>query len=260
MRGVLDVKIANNTREPILLDGTILNTGATKTIRELNLETKFWSQYQATRSPLRKLMSSGDIKVIFVKDYEAPRLTTDFTLIQGPMFSGKSSRLAALRLLTNETNVVVFNSALDTRYAKNRLATHDGSQVKAFPIHHSREILEKLPQKEKLLVILDELQFYDTEIVWVIKSLITNGAQVVGAALNYNHYGDKFERTGELEEIATEIIIVKASPALYTQLTTSEVQDAIHVGGDSEYEPRCSKHFEATSYQKYERNTNGITT
>ncbi|HOJ87264.1 MAG TPA: thymidine kinase, partial [Elusimicrobiales bacterium] len=67
-------------------------------------------------------------------------------VICGSMFSGKTQELIRrLRLATiAKQKVQIFNSYLDTRYAKEHIVSHDKSMLKAQPVKSAKEIIKKV--------------------------------------------------------------------------------------------------------------------
>ena len=67
-------------------------------------------------------------------------------VIVGPMFSGKSEELMKRlrRFKIAGLKVMVFNHALDKRYATNKIASHSKQKWQAVSVQKPEEILKKL--------------------------------------------------------------------------------------------------------------------
>src|SRR5271156_6248589 len=85
--------------------------------------------------------------------------------VVGSMFSGKTQELIRrLRLATiARQKVMVFNSALDQRYAKDHIVSHDSHQIPSIAVRRARQILRRV-EPSTSVVAVDEVQFFDPEI------------------------------------------------------------------------------------------------
>lgn len=178
------------------------------------------------------------------------------------MFSGKSEEL--LRRVRRATiagrKVRVFKSHLDDRYGGiQQLASHDGRQIEAVPVGHSREIVERVPLHSDVgVVAVDEVQFLDDGIVRVASALADQGRRVVLAGTDMDFRGRPFGAMGQLMAIAEEVVKLHAicvqcgEPATRNQrLLDGEPAPAdgptIRVGGLESYEARCRTCHEVPS-------------
>ncbi len=174
--------------------------------------------------------------------------------ICGSMFSGKSEELIRRlrRGLYAKQNVKVFKPSIDNRYSEEAVVSHNGNQLDAISIEHSSQILKYDLQGIDIIGI-DEVQFFDNEIVSVAQKLAEEGYRVVVAGLDMDFKGVPFEPMPEMmavAEIVTKLQAVCAvcgSPSSRTQrLINGEpahIDDPIIlVGADESYEPRCRDH------------------
>lgn len=175
-------------------------------------------------------------------------------VICGSMFCGKTEELIR-RLRRAEIarqSVQVFKPIIDNRYQVAKVASHSGSAFEALPIEKSSEILEKL-QPETTVVGIDEVQFFDNEILEVIHSLVHDGKRVICAGLDTDFRGEPFGVMPTLMALAEHvdklqaICMVCGETASRTQrLVNGEpayYDDPIIIVGASEmYEARCRKH------------------
>ena len=105
--------------------------------------------------------------------------------ITGSMFSGKSEELIRRlrRGIYAKQKVVMFKPAIDDRYHKEKVVSHDGNEIEAINISTAREILNQDLHNVDIIGI-DEVQFFDDEIVNIAEQLAENGHRVVVAGLD----------------------------------------------------------------------------
>ena len=89
-------------------------------------------------------------------------------VICGCMFSGKTEELIrrVRTALIAKQKVQLFNSKLGTRYGLGSIISHNQKKVDALCVKHSSEILS-LVEKDTQVVAIDEINFFDKEIVSV---------------------------------------------------------------------------------------------
>ncbi len=171
-------------------------------------------------------------------------------LICGCMFSGKSgmliSRITAAR--SRGLSVAAFKHASDDRYARTRIAAHDGRSCEAVPVEHSGQI--PAAARGARLVVIDEAQFFDAGLPEVCRSLAEGGADVLLAGLDLDAWGLPFGPMPALEGMADRITRLHAICAVCgaradrTQ-RIAPVEGRSMVGGPGAYEPRCAACFVA---------------
>ncbi|MBI5245370.1 MAG: thymidine kinase [Elusimicrobia bacterium] len=170
-------------------------------------------------------------------------------VICGSMFSGKSQELIRRLRLANiaRQKVQTFNSALDVRYGKSHIISHDLSRVPCHPVRTAREILTAvLPDTQ--VVGIDEIHFFGPEIVDVCETLADAGRRVIAAGLDQDYRGQPFEATARLMAVAEfitknlAVCIVCGAPANRSQRLTS-TRKRISVGASDKYEARCRRCF-----------------
>ena len=169
--------------------------------------------------------------------------------VVGSMFSGKTQELIRrLRLATiARQKVQVFNSALDTRYAKDHIVSHDAAQIPSRTAQRSEEILE-LVESDTQVVGIDEVQFFDEGIVAVCEALADSGRRVVVAGLDQDFRGEPFAVTSRLMGVAEfvtknlAICSVCGNPSNRSQ-RLSVSKKLIEVGTVDKYEARCRRCF-----------------
>lgn len=118
-------------------------------------------------------------------------MPADITIIAGCMFSGKSEEL--LRLLRRASiarqSTIVVKPAIDTR-TNTLVCSRDGHCVEAIVVEHSRDIIAAADKFD--VVGIDEAQFFDAEIVPVVRELYRRGKRVVVAGLDTDYRGEYF--------------------------------------------------------------------
>lgn len=170
-------------------------------------------------------------------------------VVCGSMFSGKTQELIRrLRLATiARQKVQAFNSALDVRYGRNHIISHDKLKVPSHPVRSAREILE-IVADDTVVVGIDEAHFFGPEIVAVCERLADQGRRVVVAGLDQDYKGRPFEATARLMAVAEfvtknlAICVVCGAPANRSQRLT-HTRRRIAVGAADTYEARCRRCF-----------------
>jgi len=92
------------------------------------------------------------------------------TVIAGPMFSGKTGKLVALIEVFTKMGykVLTVKPAIDSRYgAKKEIHSHDHKKSNALVIGKEsvEEILQKILATGARKVIVDEVQFFDKDVI-----------------------------------------------------------------------------------------------
>ena len=169
----------------------------------------------------------------------------------GSMFSGKSEELIrrVRRATFGRQKVEVFKPVIDNRYSKEEVVSHDGQSVVATPIEDAEEIL-KIMQPDTEVIAIDEVQFFDYNVVGVCQYLADHGYRVIVAGLDMDFRGEPFNPMPEIMAISetvtklNAICMVCGSPASRTQRLIDGKPANYHdpvilVGASESYEPRC---------------------
>ena len=174
-------------------------------------------------------------------------------VICGCMFAGKTEELIR-RIKTFEyanKKIIVFKPKIDNRYSKDEVASHAGSKVKSHPISKAEEIFKYLKDEE--IIAIDEVQFFDEQIIDICEYLANNGKRVMVAGLDMDFRGEPFKPMPKLLAVSEHITKLQAvcsvcgSPSSRTQRLINgepaKVDDPIIlVGANESYEPRCRAH------------------
>src|SRR6185295_14394884 len=102
--------------------------------------------------------------------------TGSIEVICGSMFCGKTEELIrrVRRAVIAKQKVQVFKPSLDDRYGIERVTSHNGQNIEAEPLAHSKELMEKLAP-DTTVVAIDEVQFFDDGIIPISEILANKG-------------------------------------------------------------------------------------
>ena len=175
-------------------------------------------------------------------------------VICGPMFAGKSEELIrrVKTLSYAHQKIVAFKPAIDNRYDKSAIESHDGEKYQAFAIKSAEDILP-LVESDVQVVAIDEVQFFKDSIVSICESLADRGVRVIVAGLDTDFRGEPFGVMPLL--LARAEFVTKLSAACTVcgcaATRTQRLVDGkpanyddpiILVGAKESYEARCRKH------------------
>lgn len=177
-------------------------------------------------------------------------------VICGSMFSGKSEELIrrVRRAQFAKQKIAVFKPKIDNRYSDDAVVSHNGTSFKAIPVEKAREIFDHIQSDEDVIAI-DEVQFFDDEIIHVIQHLANSGHRVIAAGLDQDFRGEPFGQMPAVMAIAESVTKLQAvctvcgSPASRTQRLINGQPASYHdpiilVGASESYEARCRHHHE----------------
>ena len=180
-----------------------------------------------------------------------------FELITGPMSCGKTEELLRRirRCEIAKKNIKVFSPTIDTREQGDYIKSRNGLTSNAIKIRHSIDILHFVKPEDEVIAI-DELQFFDADIIKVITYLMKEGKSVIGSGLELDFKSEPFGQMPALMCIATRVdklhaicMKCRCEDATRTQrLINGKPADKssplIMIGGDESYEARCIKCYE----------------
>lgn len=173
-------------------------------------------------------------------------------VVCGPMFSGKTEELIrrVRRAQIARQKVQIFKPVIDDRYHASNVVSHSSLSIEAEPVASSIEILSKLYDSTRVVAI-DEVQFFDKDIILVIKKLARRGIRVICAGLDQDYTGSPFGPMAELlcrADIVDKIqavCTVCGAPASKTfRKNPEECSDQVLVGETNLYEARCRAHWD----------------
>ena len=172
-------------------------------------------------------------------------------VICGCMFAGKTEELIRrINVLSYaRKNILVFKPKIDDRYSTTEIASHAGSKVPCIVISEAKEILNHV-NYDTDVVAIDEVQFFDEDVVDICEYLADSGLRVMVAGLDKDFRGEPFGVLPDLltrAEFVTKLTAVSAkcgAPATRTQRIingkpASFNDPIVLVGAKEAYEPRC---------------------
>ena len=172
-------------------------------------------------------------------------------VICGCMFAGKTEELIRrINVLSYaRKNILVFKPKIDDRYSTTEIASHAGSKVPCIVISEAKEILDHV-NYDTDVVAIDEVQFFDEDVVDICEYLADSGLRVMVAGLDKDFRGEPFGVLPDLltrAEFVTKLTAVCAkcgAPATRTQRIingkpASFKDPIVLVGAKEAYEPRC---------------------
>lgn len=172
--------------------------------------------------------------------------------ICGSMFSGKSEELLRRikRGVIAKQKVLLFKPTIDNRYDENRVSTHNGNTYESISIEKSADILNYVKDKKYDIIGIDEIQFFDNEIVKIINNLADNGIRVIVAGLDMDFKAEPFHPMPEIMAISEMVTklhavcnkcgneasrsqrLIDGKPAKYND-------PIVVIGASESYEARC---------------------
>ena len=173
--------------------------------------------------------------------------------ITGSMFSGKSEELIRRlrRGLYAKQKVVVFKPAIDDRYHKDKIVSHNGNAIEAINISTAAEIF-KHDLSDVDVIGIDEVQFFENGIVHIAEQLAEKGHRVITAGLDMDFKGEPFGPTPRLLAVSEFVDKIQAICSVCGQPATRSQRlingqparyddPIIQVGAVESYEARCRK-------------------
>ena len=114
-------------------------------------------------------------------------------VITGCMFAGKTEELIRrIKVLEYaKKRIQVFKPLIDNRYSDDKIASHSGSQAESVAVEKACDIFKFLKEDTDVIAI-DEVQFFDDDIVLVCECLADKGKRVMVAGLDMNFRGEPF--------------------------------------------------------------------
>lgn len=183
-------------------------------------------------------------------------------VICGPRFAGKSEELIRRVKTLSYANqkIMAFKPAIDNRYDKTAIASHNGAKWEAYAVKTVDDIA-KTVTRDTQVVAIDEVQFFGEDVADLCNHFANRGRRVIVAGLDMDFRGEPFGPMPKLlaqAEIVTKLTaactvcgcaatrtqrLVNGSPAHYTD-------PVIRVGAKESYEARCRKHHQVPGKPK----------
>lgn len=169
-------------------------------------------------------------------------------VISGSMFSGKTEELIRRirRAQIAKQKFEIYKPKIDSRYAGEKVVSHDANEMHSVPVASSKEILKLVQQPE--VVGVDEAQFFDMGLAEVCVELANKGIRVVVAGLDKDYLGKPFGPMPALmasAEYVTKIhaVCVRCGSLANFSHRISEDDSLIVLGEKNNYEPLCRECF-----------------
>lgn len=172
--------------------------------------------------------------------------------ICGSMFSGKSEELLRRikRGVIAKQKVLLFKPSIDNRYDENRVSTHNGNSYDSISIEKSSDILNFVKDKNYDIIGIDEIQFFDNDIVKVINKLADEGIRVIVAGLDMDFKAEPFHPMPEIMAISEMVTKLHAvcnkcgkeasrSQRLINGKPAKYDDPIVVIGASESYEARC---------------------
>lgn len=178
------------------------------------------------------------------------------------MFAGKTELLLKeiSRAEYSKKKVQVFKPDIDNRWGENdRIKSHSGGEHEACAVKNATDILRCL-ESDTQVVAIEEIQFFDPEIVEVVQALLEADIRVVFAGLSQDFRGEPFGSMPTLLSLCDEIdrptaicteeidgAICGANATKTQRMINGQpanYNDPIVLIGDADegYQARCPKH------------------
>lgn len=167
------------------------------------------------------------------------------------MFSGKSEELIRRmkRAEIARQNILVFKHGFDQRTLIEYVTSHSGGKLKSIPTTNPKDI-EQLMSPEIDVVGIDEIQFFDNEIVNIVCTLVDQGKRVIVSGLDLDHKRAPFGPMPLLMAIADDVTKLKAicmccgkdahfSQRLINDKPANSSDPVVMVGAQELYQARC---------------------
>jgi thymidine kinase len=164
--------------------------------------------------------------------------------IAGSMFSGKTEELIRRLKRANfaRQKVEIFKPAMDVRYSKTDVVSHDENTIRSSPVDNSSNIL--LLSGNVDVIGIDEAQFFDMGLVNVVSKLANLGIRVIVAGLDMDFKGEPFGPMPGILAIADHVtkvhaICVRCGSIAQFSHRISDKEQVVLLGEKDVYEPLC---------------------
>lgn len=180
-----------------------------------------------------------------------------FELITGPMGCGKTEELLRRirRSIIAKQRVKIITIDVDTRAKGDYIESRNGLWYDADKVSCAADILRIVTDEDNVIAI-DELQFFDENIINVIEKLIEKGKKIIGSGLDLDFKAEPFGYMPELLCLADKVDKLTAvcmkcgsdyatrTQRLINGMPADKYSPQIMIGGDETYEARCINCFE----------------
>jgi thymidine kinase len=172
-------------------------------------------------------------------------------LICGSMFSGKTEELIRRlrRAVIARQQVEVFKPLIDTRFHHAKVTSHNGADFEARPVGSPDEI-PSLIHPDTTVVAIDEVQFFEPDIIELCERLAEQGKRVICAGLDTDFRGVPFgpmpalmARAEQVDKLHAICVICGEEASRTQRLINGQPaafdDPVVLVGAAEVYEARC---------------------
>lgn len=177
-------------------------------------------------------------------------------VICGSMFSGKTEELIRRlkRAKIANQSVKIFKAAIDTRYDDILVVSHNGNKVESTPLQKASDVMEHIDGVD--VIGIDEVQFFDQDIIKVVEQLSDMGKRVIVAGLDMDFKRNPFGPMPALCAIADSVekvhaICMDCGRVANYSYRKIQKDDIVMLGEMNEYMPLCR-----TCYLRHNDNNN----
>lgn len=190
-------------------------------------------------------------------------------VICGSMFCGKTEELLRRirRAIIAKQRVQVFKHTLDDRYhGVQKVTSHNGLYIEAQHVANAANI-PNLLEKETTVVAIDEVQFFEANIITTVQQLADQGIRVIVAGLDMDFRAEPFGMIPQLMAIAEDVTKLHAICTVCGELASftqrlvnghpAHYDDPIIlVGAQESYEARCRNHHKINRHSRIDSPSN----
>lgn len=181
------------------------------------------------------------------------KMAGKLSVVYGSMKSGKSFELIrqqSVLTLGKKKNVLIVKPSIDNRFSKDEVISRTGARTNCIIVDHtSKECIENMYDKHKgniNAILIDEIQFFNLDILDVIEKFLLDNIDVYCYGLNLNFLNEPFDIMKELIPLADDVKKLYAicencgsDHATHNFLIdTNGVSDSIKIG-DEVYKAVC---------------------
>ena len=175
------------------------------------------------------------------------------TLIYGPMFSGKTTKLLELynnsKSIYGQEKCVALNYKLDTRYGINQIITHDGKKIDCISLTNIDDFINNEKTRHIILnaqyIFFNEAQFFENIDKTVLHLHNILGKDVILCGLDLDYKREKFGSMMNLISSATKVFALKGTCKLCkgaSEFSHRTVNGYLQILiGYSQYIPLCEQ-------------------
>jgi len=188
----------------------------------------------------------------------APPIRGSIEVITGSMFSGKTEELIR-RLRRAELaglGTLIFKPSYDSRYHTGRIVSHDQNSIPCESVNTSTEIPQIIQEKGGQIQVIgiDEAQFFDSEIIDVVRNLSFQNYRIIIAGLDMDFLGNPFGPMPSLMAVAEDVTKARAICSDCGNEATFSFRHhgdsaTLMLGAQDQYRPLCRSCFKKIQHK-----------